>query len=96
MQSAAAACSGQKQQWSSLLEEEVARHLVMVRPCHHSVDFLMLSGNKALFKLSHGHYKKRCLLVAVAALCRGNLRKDPHQKGVLAALSAFPSRISTS
>ena len=77
MQSATAACSGQKWQWLSLLEEEVARQAVPVQPHCHSMDFLVLSRGKKLFKLNHGHYKKLCLLVAVS--CGGNFGKDPHQ-----------------
>ncbi len=72
------ACSGQKWQWSSLLEEEMARHTMRVQLHWHSVDFSVLSEGMKLFKLNHGHYKKLCLLLAVS--CGGSIGGDPHQR----------------
>ena len=78
MQSAAAACGGQKWQQLSLLEEDVARHAVTTQLHHHIVDFLALSGGKKLFKLNHGHYKQLRLLMATP--CGGSFGKDQHQR----------------
>jgi hypothetical protein len=78
MQSAAAACGGQKWQRLSLLEEDVARYPVTMQLHRHIVDFLVLSGGKKLFKLNHGHYKKLHLLVAMP--CGGSFGKDKHQR----------------
>ncbi len=73
------ACSVQKWQQSSLLEEEWARHAVRVQLHWHSVDFSMLSRGTKLFKLNHGHYKKLRLLAAVS--CGGSIGGNPHQHG---------------
>ncbi len=59
------ACSSQKWQRSSLLEEEVAQHAVRVQLHQHSMNFSVLSGGTKLFKLNHAHYEKLCLLAAV-------------------------------
>ncbi len=78
------ACSSQKWQQLSLLEEEVARHAVRVQPHQHSVDFSVLSGGTKLFKLNHGHYKKLCLLAVVS--CGGSIGGDPHQRAGASAV----------
>jgi hypothetical protein len=72
------ACSGQKWQQSSLLEEEVAQHAVQVQSHRHSVDFSMLSRGTKLLKLNHGHYKKLRLLVVVS--CSSSIGSDLHQR----------------
>jgi hypothetical protein len=72
------ACSGQKWQRSSLLEEEVVQHAMQVQLHQHSMDFSVLGGGTKLFKLNHCHYKKLCLLAAVS--CGGSVSGDPHQR----------------
>ncbi len=95
MQSVAATCGGQKQQWSFLLEEEVARHTVRLQPHRHSVDFLVLSGGKKLFKSStmvitrsSAFWWRRRAGAALAKICIS--------AQVPAAPSAVPSQIFTS
>jgi hypothetical protein len=72
------ACSGQKWQRASLLEEEVARHAVRVHWHWHSVDFSILSRSTKLFRLNHGHYEKLRLLAAMS--CGSNVGGDPNQR----------------
>jgi hypothetical protein len=73
------ACSVQKWQWSSLLEEEVVQHAMRVQLHRHSMSFSMLSGGTNLFKLNHGHYEKLHLLAAVS--CGGSIGGDLQRAG---------------
>jgi hypothetical protein len=54
------------------------RNAVRVQSHRHSMEFSMPSGGTKLFKLSHSHYEKLCLLVAVS--CSGSVCCDLHQR----------------